>query len=499
MISGNRRAARRVALAIAVLAMIGASGCLVGPNYRPPVTKLPARWEGAGELRAARPSPAAQTQATEASLATWWRAFDDPVLERLIEQALSSNLDLKLAAERVREARAYSAMTAAQLYPTLGSAWSYTQQRYSENTPFGSFPQVFPPEYNLYSGAFDSSWEIDLFGGVRRSVEAAQAQVQAARENLRDVRVSLLAEVARDYVDVRVLERRIEIVQSNVRDQQSSLALTRDRFQMGFAPEVDVSQAKSLLLATETQIPTLHTQLMQSIHRLGVLLGEEPNALRTELLHAAPIPGAADPDAIAVRIPVGLPSDLLRRRPDIRAAERELAAATAQVGVATAAFYPSFSLTGTVGLQSLGVTDFLAGASRFWTVGPTLNLPIFEGGLLRANLAAQNAKQRQAFYTWRKAVLGALEEVDDRLTAYAEERSRHALLLADVAAYRRSADMAQDRYIHGFGSYLAVLDARRSLYDAEDQRVQSDQNLVIDLIAIYKALGGGWRLPSAGA
>lgn len=448
--------------------------------------RLPSQWHEP-------PSETSQPQASGENLARWWENFDDPLLDRLIEQALASNLDLKSTEARVRESRAVLVMTASNLYPTLDNSWSFTRQRYSENTPFGSFPQVFPPEYNLFDGGFDSIWEIDLFGGIRRSVEAARAESQASVDDLRDIRITVLAEVARDYATIRSLQQRILIARAAVRDQAASLELTRARFQMGFAAELPVSQARSLLLATQTNIPELEAELAQGIHALSVLLAKEPNALGNELWQTKPVPGSANPDAIAMRIPVGLPSDLLRRRPDIRAAERRLAAATARVGVATAELFPSFSLTGIIGFQSLGPTDFLEGASRFWSVGPALTLPIFEGGRLRANLKAQNAREEQAFYAYKKTVLAALREVEDALTGYAEDRRRHDLLVADVAEYQRSENLARDRYVHGFGSYLDVLDAQRSLYAEEDQLEQSNQRVVLDLVATYKALGGGWQ------
>lgn len=470
--------------AFLLLALIGC-GCMVGPNYKPPSVELPSHWS---ETNSTKPI----SQAAQTDLAQWWRGFDDPVLDRLVEQALSSNLDLLDAVARVREARALQSEASAALYPTLSGGTSYSRIRYSETTPFGSFPQVFPVEYNLFEGGFNSSWDLDLFGGIRRSIQAQRAEMERAAENERDVRVAVLAEVGQDYVIVRSLQRRIVIAQSNTAAQRASLELTQERFQMGFAAELDVAQARSLMLATQTTIPTLQTQLAQTIHQMGVLLGRPPEALSNSLDATRPLLPVPGLDVLKLRIPPGLPSELLRRRPDIRAAEREMAAATARVGVATAAFFPDFSMTGTVGLESLALSNFIEGASRFWTVGPTLTMPIFEGGRLRAQLAATNAEQQQAALIYQKTVLQALEEVEDGLTAYGQERARHGLLDQNVAAAQRTTELAEDRYTHGIGSYLDVLEAQRSLYQSQDQLAQSHQLMALDLIALFKALGGGW-------
>jgi outer membrane protein, multidrug efflux system len=482
-----------VSAVVAVILVVAApmallSGCMVGPNYRPPVTKLPSRWTDSDE--GPRPQPNARPAV---ELARWWQSFNDPQLDTLIDEALASNFDEKIALSRIREERAYLVISQAALFPTLDLGGSYSRQRVSANTPFGGFPQLFPLESNYYQLGFDASWELDVFGGIRRGKQAAQADLAASVENERDVRVTLLAEVARDYVAVRALERRILIAQASLRDQSDSMKLTQERFQMGFAPKLDVLQARSLLASTQAQVPELENERSQTIHRLSVLLGREPDALSTALSDTAPIPGSGDPDAIAVRIPEGLPSDLLRRRPDIRGAERDIAAATARVGVATADLFPKFSITGTAGLESISTSDFFSAPSRLWTVGPSMTWPIFEAGQIRANISAQNAREEQALYVYRKTVLTALEEVDDALVAYAKERTRHEALVASAQAFAQSEVLARDRYEEGYSSYLNVLEAQRSLYTAQDAVAQSDQQLIDDLIALYKALGGGWQ------
>jgi NodT family efflux transporter outer membrane factor (OMF) lipoprotein len=473
-----------IAVALMIVTVVG---CMVGPDYKPPAMKLPAQWNGSDQ----RMKDAAN-QGTKTDLATWWEAFDDPLLNAVIAQALSSNLDEQIALARIREERAYLVISRAGLYPSIQMSGYYTRQRYSANTPFGEFSQIIPIEQNTYETGFDASWELDVFGGIRRGVEASKAELAASIENARDVRVTLLAEAARDYVAVRALERRLQIARANLRDQNDSLRLAQARFEQGFAPELDVFQARSLLETTQAQVPELESELAQTVHRIGVLLGREPDALQAELSDMAPIPGIADPDAIAVQIPAGLPSDLLRRRPDIRAAEREMAAATARVGVATADLFPKFYITGTAGLESISTSDFFSGASRMWTVGPSMTWPIFEAGRIRANIEVRNAQEEQALLNYRKTVLNALAEVEDALVGYAKERTRHQALAASAQDFKLSEMLAQERYEEGYDGYLDVVDAQRSLYAAQDSLAQSDQQLIDDLIAIYKALGGGW-------
>ena len=463
-------------------------GCMVGPNYKPPAMMLPTHWDGNDQQ-----IKQTGNQADKTDLATWWQSFDDPILNQIVAQALSSNLDEQIAVSRIREERAYLVISSAGLYPSVGAYGSYTRQRYSANSPFGFFPQVLPRDENIYEAGFDTSWELDVFGGIRRGVEASKADLAASIENSRDVRVTLLAEAARDYVAVRALERRIQIAKANLHDQNDSLKLAQARFEQGFAPELDVFQARSLLETTQAQVPELESELAQTVHRIGVLLGREPDALQAQLSDMAPIPGIADPDAIAVQIPAALPSDLLRRRPDIRAAEREIAAATARVGVATADLFPKFNIVGTAGLESINPGDFFFGTSRMWQVGPSMTWPIFEGGRIRANIEVRNAQEEQALLYYRKTVLNALAEVEDALVAYAKEHTRHQALAASAEDFRRSQLLALDRYEEGYDTYLDVLEAQRSLYTAQDSLAQSDQLIIDDLIAIYKALGGGWQ------
>lgn len=477
---------------VAAALALGVAACTVGPDYVGPDVAMPDAWRAAGKVGSA--------PATPDELATWWHALGDPVLDDLVKRALRENLDLKTAGARIRAARAQRAIRAAAFLPQLSANAEYQHARpFSENSQFGSllggFPGDLPPDFpteNLYQGEFDASWEIDLFGGIRRSVEAADASLAAAEDDAWAARVSIVAEVARTYVALRALERRVAIANENVASQRDSVRLTEDRFRTGIASELDVRQARSLLATTEADVPALESAREQTAHAIAVLLALPPDALHDELAPGAPIPGAANPDALAVRIPIGLPAELLRRRPDVRRAERELAAATARVGVATAELYPKLSLTGFIGLQSISTGDLFTGGSRYFSAGPTVTWRVFEGGRLRAAIDVRDAETEQSLYAYEQTVLVALQDVADALVAYGKERRRHDSLVGAVAENERAVLLSRDLYAHGLGTYLAVLDAQRAQYEAQDALVQSDQALVTELIATFKAIGGGW-------
>jgi NodT family efflux transporter outer membrane factor (OMF) lipoprotein len=344
-----------------------------------------------------------------------------------------------------------------------------------------------PFENNVYQTGFDASWELDLFGGTRRAVEGGRAEVAAAEFGRRDALVTLLGEVGRNYVETRGYQRRLAIVHKNIKAQAEALAITRDRFKSGLTSDLDVQQAATLLATTQAEIPTLENQIQTSIHRLSVLLALPPGTLLTELTKESPIP------ATPPRVPVGLPSDLLCRRPDVQQAERQLAAATARIGVATADLFPKFSLTGAAGFESVSTSDWFTAGSRFWSLGPTVQWRIFDAGRIRANIRVQNARQEQALANYEKAVLNAFEEVEDALVGYAKQQERLRLLADAVHSSQDSLQMANQLYAKGLASFINVLDAERSVYQAEDALAQSDRAVSQNLIALYKALGGGWE------
>jgi NodT family efflux transporter outer membrane factor (OMF) lipoprotein len=419
------------------------------------------------------------------------------VLNSLIERAVLTNLDLRLATARIREARALRGIVASDLWPTINTAGSYLRFRGSENTlssatSGGSANSGVPSsllESDFFQLNFDATWELDLFGRVRRSVEAAEADIAAEEENLRDVLVTLVAEVARNYVDLRGFQGQLLVAQDNIQAQQQSVELTNARFQAGLTSGLDVAQAEAQLATTQSQPPILESAKRQSIHRLGVLLGQLPETLINELTPEKPIP------PIPPEVLVGLPSELLWRRPDVRRAERQAAAATARIGVATADLFPRFAFSANViGLQSTDITDLPLASSRFWSVGPTVSWPIFDAGRIRANIEAHNARGEQSLVQYEQTVLTAIEEVENALIAYTQEQMRQRVLASAVEANRRSVALAYEQYTKGLGDFLNVLVAQRSLYTAEDQLVQSERTIVSNLIALYKALGGGWEI-----
>jgi outer membrane protein, multidrug efflux system len=468
-----------------VLLCLTLAGCTVGPNYRRPETPAPPAWQEDKQT-------GIDTQAAE--LAHWWQEFNDPLLNSIVARAVKSNLDLGIAEARIREARATLDATTTGYWPTLNSAASYTRNRASQNA-VGSPGQgaVAAPsggrqlEQNFFKTGFDAGWEIDIFGGTRRSVEAAEATVQASVEDRRDVLVTLLGDVAKNYIDLRGFQRRVEVVQANLKAQQESLDLTRVRFDAGLASDLEVAQAEGQVSATAAQIPTLQSALKQAAYRLDVLLGAQPGTLSGELSKETPIP------ALPPQAHVGIPADLLRRRPDIRRTEQQLAAATAQIGAATADLYPKFSLTGTIGLQSISASDWFTGRSRFWSIGPTISWPVFDAGKIRANIEIRNAQQEQALRVYEKSVLTAFEDVENALVNYGNEQTRYRSLLEAVASNRRALQMADELYRQGLVAFLNVLDAQRTLYLSESELAQSEATMASNLVALYKALGGGWE------
>jgi NodT family efflux transporter outer membrane factor (OMF) lipoprotein len=422
-----------------------------------------------------------------AVVAEWWKTFRDAELTSLVDRALESNLDLKLAEARVREARGLRGVSAGALLPSANASAGYSRNRFSESVPLpGAGSQS-----NFYQAGFDASWELDVFGGIRRTVEAADAEVEASVEARRDVLVTLSAEVARNYIEVRGLQAQVAIARQNLDAQKRTLELTQARLQAGRAAELDVVRAQAQVSNTASQIPVLESLRIQATHRLGVLLGREPGSLREELLTVAAIPPPPP------EVPVGLPSDLLRRRPDLRRSERELAAATARIGVATAELYPKFSLTGFFALESVNASDFAKWGSRAWSVGPTIQWSLFQGGRIRAQIEVENARQEQAAIVYERSILVALQEVEGALVAYSKEQAHRAELSDSVAANLKAVDLAGQRYTQGLVDFLSVLDAQRSLYGSQDALVQSERLISEHLVALYKALGGGGELPSA--
>jgi NodT family efflux transporter outer membrane factor (OMF) lipoprotein len=468
----------RITIIMAAMCLALLAGCAVGPDYKPPKANVSAQqWTS--------PLTGGETN-NSADLATWWKNFGDTNLDSLVTMAVQSNLTLRVAEAHVREARAERDVVSGSFWPSVGTSGSYSRNRYGLNN-FPPLPAGTPLDYNLYNVGFDAGWEIDIFGGTRRTIEAANAEMGAAVFSQRDVLVSLLGEVARNYIAARGFQQRLAITLQNIQVQQEILNLTSNRFENGLSSDLDVQQATALLTATEAEMPSLKTGFDQSVHHLAVLIGQPPGALLDELSVAKPIP--LTPPAV----PVGLPTDLLQRRPDVQKSERELAAATARIGAAKADLFPKFSLTGFAGLESISTGNFFNYASRYWSAGPTVQWELFQAGSIRANVRVQNARQEQALDAYEQMVLAALEDAENALTAYAREQTRRESLSQSVQADKQALELSTQLYNNGLTDFLRVLDSERSLYAAQDALVQSDQTVSLNLVQLYKALGGGWE------
>ena len=458
------------------------AGCTVGPDYMSPEMRVPDAWHQEAVQGLAK---------GDAVLQKWWTLFEDPVLDSLIARAEAGNHDLEVALHRVREARALLGISAGELVPTANGIGGYERSRLSPNGLLGPLFQgagVDPDQNNLHQVGFDSSWEIDVFGGIRRGIESSKANLQVNVENYRDTLVSLYAEVALSYIEVRTLQLRLEYARNNVAAQKATLQLTTDRRNAGIAPDLDVSQAESNLARSESVIPALEILLAQTINRLGVLVGEPPNALHGELSQAKPIP--LPPANVAV----GLPAELLRQRPDVRRAERQVAAATARIGVTTADLYPRFSLSGTFVLEGTQVRDLGNMDSRAWAFGPSFRWNLFDGLRNIYRIRAAEAVTDQTLASYEQTVLRALEDVENAMVAYKHEQVRRDALGRGVVATQRSVELVKTLYETGLTDFQNVLDMERSLFNAQDELAFSEGLVTKDLIALYKALGGGWSL-----
>jgi len=500
----------RIAAVWLMLITMLLAGCKVGPDYKRPEMGVPPDWSQAPSTR---PSP----QPGEAI--RWWTSFNDPILDSLVAQAIASNRDLKIATARVREARALRRIAESGLWPSANASASYSRGKGSENIGFedigalsasgisrggtgtpgtpapgggaGLFnPAIISAERDLWQAGFDASWELDIFGGIRRSIEAADADLLAAQEARRDVLVSLVAELATNYLDLRGLQRQMQTARANIKAQQDTVELTRVRSRTGLAGDLDLVRAEAQVATTSSQLPLLQAAARRNIHRIGVLIGQWPGSLAEELTKPSPIPTTQP------AVPVGLPSDLLRRRGDVRRAEAQLHAATARIGVATADLFPKFSLTGGFGLQSDKAKTLFNSDSNYWSIGPGVRLPLFDRGRIRANIEVHNARTEQALQVYEGTVTRAVEEVENALSALREDQDRWRFLAEAVRASRRAVELAKNLNQPGLVSFLDVLEAERSLYQVEEQLVASERAVSTDYVALYKALGGGWEFES---
>lgn len=475
---GNGMAAKRwghpAASLLVLVVSVALAGCAVGPDYKRVDPEAPKSWqtEMAGGLTAESPDPI--------SLAGWWKTLNDEGLSSLMERAANGNLDLQEARARVREARALRGVSRAELFPTLGANAAAAKGQTSKNVGVGR-------DTELYRAGFDAGWEIDIFGGVRRRLEASQAELEAEMEGMNDVLISLMAEVALNYVEVRTFQARIAVAEANIKVQEETYSLNRSGYEAGIIDELPVQQSLYNLESTRSLVPSLEEGLQAAENRLAVLIGEHPGSLSRELAVSGPVP--VPPLSVAV----GVPADTLRQRPDIRQAERFLAAQTARVGAATAELYPSFNVSGTFGVESISTGNLFEWASRTWSFGPSALLTLFRGGAIRQNIEVEDARLEQALSQYRSIVLGALEEVENSLIAYAKEQRRRDLLKSAVSAAQLAFELARDRYLAGLVDFNNVLDAQRAMQVFEDNLAQSEGAVTSNLVRLYKALGGGWK------
>jgi len=459
-------------MAVIALAMLFSACMKVGPSYNVPKSEMPSHWS---EKAANIPEQA------DADVAAWWVRFRDPVLDSLVKQALSSNQDLLVAETRIREARAQLRLTAAGSAPDIAATGAYTSTHSGENSSLGKTNQ------ELFQAGFDANWEIDIFGGTRRATEAAEASVAATVENKRDVLVSLVAEVVRNFVDMRGNQQRLAITREDISLQKQVVDMVERRFRVGFGSELEVVQARTQLSLTKAKVPVFRNAISRTAHQLSLLLGKAPE---TALPAAA---GIGTIPAIPNQIPVTLPSTLLRQRPDIRRAERQLAVATAEIGVATADLFPRFSLSALLGLESVGLSNLVSSGSRFWSAGPKVQWSLFDAGKARAGVEISKSRRERARKVYEKTVLAALVEVEDALVALSRERETFQILKTAETSAQRALDISKSQYGLGLVDFLNVLQTEQAYYQSRDQLVQSKARLALDMVALYKALGGGWH------
>lgn len=457
-----------LSLRLAALSMImpALSACMiVGPDYHAPSVQLPARWSGHN-----------YTPLQPAQLADWWKRLHDPLLDTLIEQAVHGNNDVALAKAKIREVRALYQQAGGTLYPALDAAGRahWTKIAGISNSS------------NL-NGNVTASWELDLFGANHRAVEAARYGLDAQQENLHAVLVTLVSDIASNYADLRGLQAQIILAERTAASQRKTAQLTRTRFNAGDVSEIDLANAQGQASTTEAQIPQLKANYAKSVHRLSVLTGQAPSALSTTLHKSKPVP------SVPSVVRAGIPADLLLNRPDLRVAERQYAMSTAVIGQKQAALYPSVSLTGNISTEGMQIGDLGKGSTISWGFGPSLTVPLFKGGQLNAAVDAAKASRDQAFITYRKAVLTALEEVENASVALNQGRIQYAKTQKAVTSFRRSTNLSRDLYESGSSSFLDLLTAERSLYANQTSLIQLKVSLVQDYINLHKALGGGWN------
>jgi NodT family efflux transporter outer membrane factor (OMF) lipoprotein len=492
--------------ALYILACFTMTGCMVGPNFKPPQSATP-------DVFNRTQTAQATSKPVEADFgAQWWTLFNDPTLDSLEQQLADANLDVAAASARLRQSRAEQRIAGAEEYPTLDGAASYNRERASPNgilgllgvsptgTPLESASGSAPlgaaalppppsgsPAYNLYQFGFDASWEVDIWGRARRGVEAATALSDASYEDRNAVLLSARAELARDYIQLRDTQILLQIARQNLQIARDATTLTENRVHEGVTTNLDVDNASALAESIEALIPTLESRCDTTINAIGLLLAKEPGELQPLLAEPRDVP------ALPEQVPIGVPSELVQRRPDIRKAEAQLHAATATIGMAKADFYPRISLNGSAGFQSLQLSNLANWESGQYVVGPSITLPIFEGGRLKGTLHLREAQQQEAAILYQRTVLDAWREVDDALVVYDAEQRRRDRLKKVVSLNQNALSIARQRYKEGAVDFLNVLNVQKQLLDSQSDLEQSQANAAANLITLCKVLGGGWE------
>ena len=457
----------------AVISLLLLGGCIVGPRYETPVTEFAPQFTENEE-----------TVGPEVDLRTWWMQFNDPILDSMIAEAIEDNLDLQIAGERIAQVRARYQLSSANLWPEIDVVGSVSRYR---NTQSLCPPEsICPPVQNFFQLGFDASWELDFFGRLRSLQSAALFELQASQENFRNVYITLLAEVSRNYSFFRSLQQRIELTIDQIQINIDRLQMAEVRYRAGLRSDIEPLQVQAELEALQATLPPLEAQKNATLYNIAVLLGRQPEEIPEEWCAPQPIPQAKG------KIPLGLPSDLLRRRPDIREAERLLAAATSQVSATIALLFPSFSLTGTFGYEANTTNNWFTFKSETWSVGPGVFWPFIDFGRIRDQIDYTKAVQREALLNYEKIVLEALQDVESALVAYSEEQIRLDRLGAQIDSLRESRDLTAALFKAGLRSLTELLDAEQQVLLATQTFISSEQALSEALIAVYKSLGGDW-------
>lgn len=462
-------------------ATLGLAGCTLGPDFKAPQPTLAAHWR----------QPAAPASASQAVPGTvevrWWDTFGDPQLSSILRQAQASNLDLQVAARHVQQSQAARATVAAERLPSVAATSDYSRARNSQRGLTDISGNDGKHDYSVWNAGLNVGWEADLWGRVRRSVEAADANVQVTVEDQHAVQVSIMAQAARDYIQLRGTQNALKVTQQNLDIARQSLRLTQLRVAQGVATDLEVAEASALVGSIEAAMPPLEQRQSVLINALSFLMGREPGALADQLSATAAIPAGPR------QVPVGLPSELAQRRPDIRRAEADLHAATAAIGIAQADFYPRITLSGNMGFQASQLSNLGSWASHAFAFGPALSVPIFEGGRLQGALQLRESRQQEAALAYQRTVLAAWHEVDNALSAYQADQRRHQSLEHAVADSRKALRSAQQQYAQGSVDFLNVLTVQNALLANEAALVQSTAQVSLTLVDLYQSLGGGWQ------